>query len=407
MAEREQSGIAVLDAGSAKVRVLVGEVADGAIRYLAHSAVEARGVRRSVIAGLQPAVECFDEAFKEAEEAAGIEIASAAVGIAGSRMRGVTSRGGILLGSRVREITRDDVRAAVERARAVHLPADYRVVHLLPQDFLVDEQEGILDPVGMIGATLEVNLHMIMAPASALQNVVTCANRAGVEVTETVFEAIAAAEAVLTADERELGACVLDIGAGSTEVAVFFEGAVVHTDSLPIGGTHFTNDLAVVLRVLVPEAERLKVQYGHTIVTAISQSNEVTVQGQEAGEPRMRQVPQRHMSEVLEPRARELFKMLRNSLRQGGVLEAMGAGCVLTGGGAKLPGLIEHVENILRVPARIGTPVPLSRMPDDLIDPEYATLVGLLLYSHRVRQQRASEDAGLGSKIRAMFAGSV
>lgn len=407
MPEREQKNIAVLDAGSALVRALAGEIVDGAIRYRSHSVARARGVRRSIISDLAPATESFDEVFQAVEDSTATEVASAAVGIGGSRVRGVTSRGGILLGSRVREITRDDVRAAVERAREVHLPLEYRVLHLLPQDFIVDDQDGILDPVGMVGGTLEVNLHIVMSPTSTMQNVVTCANKAGVEISDTVFEAIAAAESVLTADERELGVCVLDIGAASTEVAVLFEGAVVHTDSLPIGGLHFTNDLAVVLRVPLPEAERLKVQYGHTVVTAIPQSNQVMVLAPDVGDGQYRQIPQRHLSEILEPRARELFKMLRNSLRQGGVLEAMGSGCVLTGGGAKLPGMIEHVENMLRTSARIGTPVPLSRMPEDLVDPEYATLVGLLLYTHRVRQQRIGEDVGVGKKLRAIFAGSI
>lgn len=407
MAERDEKHIAVLDAGSARVRAMSGEIVDGAIRYRGHSVANARGVRRSIICDLSPATESFDDALQTLEDVSETEVASAAVGMGGSRVRGVTSRGGILLGQRMREITREDVRAAVERAREVHLPPEYRVLHLLPQDFVVDEQDGILDPVGMIGGTLEVNLHIVMAPASTMQNVVTCANKAGVEVSDTIFEAIAAAEAVLTADERELGVCVLDIGAASTEVAVLFEGAVVHTDSLPIGGLHFSSDLAVVLRVPLPEAERLKLQYGHTIVTAIPQSSEVYVLEPEAGAGQYRQMPQRHVCEILEPRARELFQMLRNSLRQGGVLEAMGSGCVLTGGGAKLPGMTEHVENMLRVPARIGMPVPLSRMPEELVDPEYATLIGLLLYTHRVREQRGADELGVGARLRAIFAGSI
>ena len=407
MPERDEKNIAVLDAGSARVRALSGEIVDGAIRYRGHSVANARGVRRSIISDLSLATGSFNDALQSLEDASETEVASVAVGMGGSRVRGVTSRGGILLGQRMREITREDIRAAVERAREVHLPAEYRVLHLLPQDFVVDEQDGILDPVGMIGGTLEVNLHIVMAPASTMQNVVTCANKAGVEVSDTIFEAIAAAEAVLTADERELGVCVLDIGAASTEVAVLFEGAVVHTDSLPIGGSHFSSDLAVVLRVPLPEAERLKLQYGHTVVTAIPQSSEVYVLEPEAGMGQYRQIPQRHLCEILEPRARELFQMLRNSLRQSGVLEAMGSGCVLTGGGAKLPGMTEHVENMLRTPARIGTPVPLSRMPEELVDPEYATLIGLLLYAHRVRQQRGADELGMGARLRAIFAGSI
>lgn len=407
MAQKEQKHIAVLEAGSAWVRVLSCEIANGAIRYRGHGVARARGVRRSIIADLALATESFDEAFQAAEDRAGMQIGNVAATVGGSRVRGVTSRGGILLGGRMREISRDDVRAAVERARDVHLPSEYRVLHLLPQDFIVDGQEGILDPVGMVGETLEVNLHIVMAPTSAMQNVVTCANKAGVEISDTVFEAIAAAEAVVSADERELGVCVLDIGAASTEVAVLFEGAVVHTDSLPIGGSHFTNDLAVVLRVPLPEAERLKIEYGHVVVTAIPQRNEIQISSTQGGEEISRQIPQRHLSEILEPRARELFQMLRNSLRQGGVLEAMGSGCVLTGGGAKLPGMTEQAENSLRVPTRVGVPVPLSRMPEELSDPEYATLVGLLLYTHRVREQRIAEEVGMAARIRSIFAGNV
>lgn len=407
MPEKEQKHISVLDAGSARVRALSCEIANGALRYRGHGVANARGVRRSIISDLALATESFDEALQAAEDVAGMEIATAAAAMGGARVRGVTSRGGILLGGRMREITRDDVRAAVERAREVHLPSEYRVLHLLPQDFLVDGQEGILDPVGMVGETLEVNLHIVMAPTSAMQNVVTCANKAGVEISDTIFEAIAAAEAVVSADERELGVCVLDIGAASTEVAVLFEGAVVHTDSLPIGGSHFTNDLAVVLRVPLPEAERLKLEYGHVVVTAVSQSNEVQVSFPEAGEGRCRPIPQRYLSEILEPRARELYQMLRNSLRQGGVLEATGSGCVLTGGGAKLSGMVEQAENSLRTPARIGVPVPLSRMPEELADPEYATLIGLLLYTHRVREQRKAEEVGMSARLRSIFAGSV
>ncbi|HEX4022918.1 MAG TPA: cell division protein FtsA [Acidobacteriaceae bacterium] len=405
MAQQQESLLVVLDAGNAKIRVLVADLQDGAVRYRAHAVVEARGMRRGLIADLQPAAQSFDEAFKKAEGVSGCMIASAAVGIGGSHVRGFSSRGGILLGNRMREITRDDVRAAVERARSVQLPSDRTIVHLLPQEFLVDEQGGIHNPAGMVGSTLEVNLQIVTCLMSAMQSVVTCMNRAGVEATDTVFEAIAAAEAVLSADERELGVCVIDIGAASTELVVLFEGAVVHTASLPIGGDHFTNDLAVVLRTSLAEAEYLKCQFGHAIVTAVSQTHEIDVQGLDANASR--RVPLRFLCEILEPRARELFQMVRDNLRQGGVLEALGTGAVLTGGGAKLAGLLDHAESLLRVPSRVGSPVPLSRMPHSLIDPEFATAVGLLLYSHRARQQRAGQDAGLRAKIRSIVGGSV
>ncbi len=405
MAQRQESMLAVLDAGNSKIRVLVADLQDGAVRYRAHAAVDAHGMKRGVIADLQPATKALDAAFKQAEAASDCTIVRAAVGIGGSHVRGFSSRGGIRLGGRAREITQEDVRAAVERARSVQLPTDRAILHLLPQEYLIDEQGGIHNPVGMVGSTLEVNLQMVTCLGSAMQSVVTCMNHAGIEATDTIFEAVAAAEAVLSADEREMGVCVLDIGAASTEIAVFFEGAVVHTAALPIGGDHFTNDLAVVLRVSLAEAEYLKRQFGHSVVTAVSQTQEIDVQGMEEGAAR--RVPLRLLSEILEPRARELFQMIRDNLRQGGVLEALGTGAVLTGGGAKLAGLLDHAESLLRVPARVGSPVPLSRMPHSLIDPEFATAVGLLLYSHRVRQQRVGPDAGLRSKLRAIVGGSV
>jgi cell division protein FtsA len=293
----------------------------------------------------------------------------------------------------------------VDRARSVSLPSDREIIHLLPQQFILDEQPGIHDPVGMVGNRLEVNLHISTASASALQSIVTCANKAGLEVTESVFEAIAAAEATVSADERELGVCLIDIGAGSAELVVFFEGSVAHTSVIPIGGDHFTNDLAVGLHVSVPEADWIKCNYGHAVVTSVSSSNEIELHGMPGHAPRT--VRQRYVSEILEPRARELFHLMRDNLRQGGVLEALGAGCVLTGGGSGLPGLLDTAESLLRVPARIGTPVPLSRMPEELVAPENATLVGTLLYAHRTSVTRAAEDQGLRAKLRAIFAGSL
>ena len=405
MTQRQESFLAVLDAGHSKIRVLVADLQDGAVRYRAHAVVDARGMRRGVIADLQPAAQAFDQAFKQAEAASGCMIASAAVGVGGSHVRGFASRGGIRLGNRMREIAQDDVRAAVERARSVQLPSDRTILHLLPQEFLVDEHGGIHNPVGMVGTSLEVNLQIVTCLMSSMQSVVTCMNRVGVEASDTVFEAVAAAEAVLSADERELGVCVIDIGAASTDIVVLFEGAVVHTAALPIGGDHFTNDLAVVLRASLAEAEYIKCHFGHSVVTAVSQTHEIDVQGMDANASR--RVPLRHVCEILEPRARELFQMVRDNLRQGGVLEALGAGAVLTGGGAKLAGLLDHAESLLRVPSRVGSPVPLSRMPHGLIDPEFAAAVGLLLYSHRARQQRAGQDAGLRAKLRSIVGGSV
>jgi cell division protein FtsA len=405
MSQKADNLIAVLDAGSAKTRVLIAELNDGALRYRGHGIVDSAGMRKGVIAEIRPAVESINQAATLAEKRADAIVERCVISIGGPNIRGVNSRGGISLGTRMREITREEVRAAVDRARSISLPTDREIIHLLPQQFILDEQPGIHDPVGMVGNRLEVNLHIATCSASAQQSIVTCANKAGLEVTETVFESIAAAEATISADERELGVCLIDIGASTSELIVYFEGSVAHTSVIPIGGEHFSNDLAVGLHVTPPEAEWIKCQYGNAVVTSVPQLSEIELQGMPGFEPRV--VRQRLIGEVLEPRARELFHMLRDNLRQGGVLEALGAGCVLTGGGARLTGLLDVAESQLRVPARIGSPVPLSRMPQELAQPECASLIGTLLYTHRTSVMRAAEDHSLRAKLRAIFAGSL
>jgi cell division protein FtsA len=324
------------------------------------------------------------------------------VGVGGPHIRGLNSSGGIQLGRGMREITREDVRAAVDHARAIERPADREVLHLLPRQFILDGQPGIFDPVGMVGARLEVELHIATCSGSALQSTVTCANRAGLEVSEAVLEAVAAAECMLSADERELGVCLLDIGAHSSDMAVFFEGAVAYTASVPIGGAHFTNDLAIGLQMPLAQAEELKRQYGNAVVTAVPQLAEI-----EINNPQPQRLALRTIAEILEPRARELMYYVRESLRQGGVLDAMGAGCVLTGGGSMLPGMLDVTESQLRVPARTGLPMHLPRMPSELNHPSWAASIGMILYAHRTRAMRAAEDhRSLSAKLRAMFAAS-
>ena len=408
MTQKQTNLITVLDAGSHKSVVLVAELQDGVLRYRGHGIEPSLGMRKGLIAELGPAAEAINRAALTAERLTKMGIESCVVGIGGAHVRGVNSRGGISMGSRMREITREEVKAAVDRARSVALPPDREVLHLLPQEFILDDQSGIHDPMGMVGNKLEVNLHLSTCSGGVAQSVVTCANRAGLEVEDTVYEGLAAAEAVLSADERELGVCVMDIGASTTELAVFFEGSIAHTAVLPIGGDHFTNDLAVGLHVTVQEAEQLKMIYGNCVVTSVPQLNEIEIGGNlsiSGGQP-ARMVRQRFLAEILEPRARELFTMLRNNLRDGGVLEALGAGCVLTGGGANLVGLLDNAESLLRVPARIGFPVPLSRMPPELAKPEYSVAIGMLLYTHRTQIRRASEEQGLRAKLKAIFAGS-
>jgi cell division protein FtsA len=401
MSQRLDNLIVALDIGSAWTRVLAAEVNEGALRYCGHGCVESAGMRKGLIAELGPAAKAVKAANEQAEFVARVDIGECVAGVGGPHVRGLNTNGGIELGGRMREIDKEDVRAAVERARAVERPPDREILHLLPRQFILDDQPGIFDPVGMVGKKLEVDLHIATCSGSALQSTVTCANRAGLEVTEAVLESIASAEATLSADERELGVCLLDIGCHSSDLAVFFEGAVVHTASVPIGGQHFTNDLAVGLQMPVAYAEELKRQYGHAVVTAVPQEAEI-----EIANPQPQTLRLRMIAEILEPRACELLQFVKESLRQGGVLDALGAGCVLTGGGAMLPGMLDITESQLRVPARTGVPVRLSHMPGELVHPSFSAAVGMILYAHRTRINRAEESSTLRSKLRAIFASS-
>src|SRR5579872_1460420 len=271
--KREAGLITVLDVGSESVCCLAGEVIDGILRYRGHGVAEAKGMRRGQIVELDKATAAISLAVERAEAVTECAIERASVGIGGSHVRGINSRGGIGLGARPREIDKEDVRAAVDRARSVSLPADRQILHLLPQEFILDEQPGIHDPVGMVGSRLEVNLHILTAATSSVQNLVSAANRAGVEITDTVYEGLACTDAVLSADERELGVCLADVGAGSTELTVIFEGAVVHTAVVPVGGEHFTNDVAVGLRTPLVAAEKIKLAYGCAVVTMVPEEN--------------------------------------------------------------------------------------------------------------------------------------
>ncbi len=401
MAPKQDNLIVALDMGSAQTRVLAADVNDGVLRYRGHGVVDSVGMRKGMIAELGPAARAVRAANEQAERVARANIDQCVVGVGGPHIRGLNTNGGLDLGNRMREITREDVRAAVERARAVERPPDREILHLLPRQFILDGQPGIFDPIGMIGARLEVDLHIATCSGSALQSTVTCANRAGLEVTEAVLESVASAECTLSTDERELGVCLLDIGAHSSDLSVFFEGAVAYTASVPIGGAHFTNDMAIGLQMPVAQAEELKRQYGNCVVTAVPQLADI-----EIANPQPQRLQLRAIAEILEPRARELLYFVRESLRYGRVENALGAGCVLTGGGSMLPGLLDVTESQLRVPARTGMPVRLSQMPGELAHPSFSAAIGMVLYTHRTRTTRAAEDNSLRAKLRAVFAAS-
>jgi len=402
MANQQSNFLAVIDVGSAKTCALVAETTDNGLRYRGHGVAESRGSRKGVIIDLDKAVSSIQKAVETAEDVAGAPIEHALVGVAGSHIRGLNSHGGITFGTRPREIAKEEIRMAVEKARAIQLPADREILHLLPQEFILDEQPGVHDPLGMMAARLEVRVHMVTSASSATQNVVTAVNRAGVHVDDTVFEPLACADSILRADERDLGVCLADIGAGSTEIAVFHQGAVAYTGVIPVGGDHFTSDLSVGLCTPVNEAEKLKKLYGNAIVTLIPEGNEVEVPS--VGDRASRLMPQRLLGEILEPRARELCEMLRDTLRQSGMFDVCIAGVVLSGGGSRLPGLIDIAESVLRKSVRLSWPVPLAKMPTELAEPEYATALGMVYYGHRARVARGLQDGRWSSRLRAMFA---
>ena len=398
-----QNLLTAIDVGSAKTCVLVAETTDSGLRYRGHGIAESRGSRKGVIIDLEKAVASIQSAVELAEDLCGVPIEHCVLGVSGSHVRGVNTQGGLSFGMRAREISRDEIRLAVDKARAIPLPSDREILHLLPHEFILDDLTGVHDPLGMVASRLEVRVHMITAAASSTQNVVTAVNRAGVHVDDTVFEPLACADSVLRADERELGVCLADVGAGSTSLVVFQEGAVAHTAVLPIGGDHFTSDLSVGLCTPMAAAEKIKKMYGNAVVTLIPDGNEVEVPS--VGDRASRLISQRIVGEILGPRARELFEMLRDNLRHSGMLDICLAGIVLTGGGSRLPGMLDIADSVLRRPVRLSWPLPLAKMPSTLAQPEFAMVIGLMFYGHRARNARGMQDEGWGSRLKSMFAG--
>ena len=403
MANQQHNFLTAIDVGSAKTRVLVAEITDSGLRYRGHGVAESRGSRKGVIVDLEKAVASIQKAVEQAEDVCGAPIEHALLGVAGSHVRGMNSHGGLSLGTRAREIARDEIRLAVDKARGIPLPADREILHLLPQEFILDDQSGVHDPLGMMAARLEVRVHMVTAATSATQNVITAVNRAGVHVDDTVFEPLAAADSVLRNDEREMGVCLADVGAGSTELVVFQQGAVIHTAVIPVGGDHFTSDLSVGLCTPLAEAEKIKKIYGNAIVTLIPEGNEVEVPS--VGDRPSRLLPQRLVAEILEPRARELFEMMREALRQSGMFDVCLAGIVLTGGASRLPGIFDVAESVLRRSVRLSWPAPLAKMPSTLSEPEFATVLGMVNYGQRARIARGLQEDRWGSRLKALWVG--
>ena len=318
---------------------------------------------------------------------AGVEIGSVHLGLSGPHIKGFNSRGVVAVAGKNREVTRDDVRRAIDAARAVSLPAGREIIHVLPQDFVVDEQEGIGAPVGLTGARLEVNVHIVTGSQAATQNLVSCVNRAGVEVSDTVISQLAAAEAVLTPDERELGVALVDVGGGTADLAIFERGSLWHTAVVAVGGDHFTNDIAVGLRTPIPEAEKVKRRVGCALSGMVDEDE--TIEVASVGGRRPRVMARRILSDILQPRAEELFHLVWDEIAKAGYEKSLNSGLVITGGGAMLEGMSEIAEQIFDLPIRRGVPTGLGGLSDHVGNPAYATAVGLIRYAERHRPDRA------------------
>jgi cell division protein FtsA len=393
-----------LDIGSTKTCALLAELDNEQVRFLALGAAESKGLRKGLIVNLDSTVSSIRRAVEEAEGVANVPVESATIGVAGGHVRGINSRGGVSLGHRSRDIERDDVRRAIDAARNIALPQDREVLHVLPHEFIVDAQDGIRDPIGMVGQRLEANVHIVTSSIAATQNLVTAANKAGILINDTVLEPLASAEACLTQDERDLGCCLLDIGGGTTELIVYGGGVVRHTGAVAIGGDHFTNDLAVGLRTPIPEAEKIK--HRHACAAAHFLHDDGAIEIASVGDRPPPTIFSRMITDIIEPRAQELLAMIGDDLRRAGLDSQIPAGFVFAGGGARLNGLAELAEQGFHLPVRIGEPRGILDLPEQVAQPEYATVVGLVLYAVKARRATPQRSGNLASKLKSMFAGA-
>jgi cell division protein FtsA len=397
---RKERYLVGLDVGTSKVTAVVGEAVErDGLDIVGLGVAESRGIRRGVVVNLEAAVESIKKAIEEAELMAGVEIDSVHLGLSGPHIKGFNSRGVIAVAGKNREITREDVRRAIDAAKAVSLPTGREILHVLPQDFVVDEQDGIGAPVGMTGARLEVNVHIIAGGQSSTQNIVACVNRAGVEVAETIVEQLASSESVLTQDEKELGVALVDIGGGTTDIAIYERGSLWHTAVIGIGGDHFTSDIAVGLRTPMPDAEKIKRKYGCALSAMVGEDETMEVASVGGRKPRV--IARRILSEILQPRAEEIFHLVWDDIRRAGYEKSLNSGIVLTGGGAILEGMPEIAEQIFDLPIRRGCPSGVGGLADHVNSPTFATGVGLVLYAfHNSVDELKRGPAGAGALVR-------
>jgi cell division protein FtsA len=389
----EKNLIVGLDIGTSKVVAIVGEVTpENEIEIIGLGSNPSRGLKKGVVVNIESTVQSIQRAVEEAELMAGCQIHSVYAGIAGSHVRSLNSHG--IVAIRDKEVTPYDVERVIDAARAVAIPADQKILHILPQEFIIDEQESIREPIGMSGVRLEAKVHMVTGAVSAAQNIIKCVRRCGLEVDDIILEQLASSHSVLTEDEKELGVCLVDIGGGTTDIAVFTEGAIRHTAVIPIAGDQVTNDIAVALRTPTQYAEEIKIKYACAL-TQLASVDE-TIEVPSVGERPDRRLARQTLAEVVEPRYEELFTLIQAELRRSGFEDLCAAGIVLTGGSSKMEGAVELAEEIFHMPVRLGTPQYVAGLVDVVRNPIYSTGVGLLLFGYQNRALRESE-ARMGS----------
>jgi cell division protein FtsA len=394
-----------LDIGTSKVVAIVGEISGDEIEIIGLGSSRSRGLKKGVVVNIESTVHSIQRAVEEAELMAGCEIHSVYAGIAGSHIRSLNSHG--IVAIRDHEVAMGDVDRVIDAARAVAIPADQKILHILPQEFVIDHQEGVKEPIGMSGVRLEAKVHMVTGAVSAAQNIIKCVRRCGLEVDDVILEQLASSYAVLTEDEKELGICLVDVGGGTTDIAVFTDGAIHHTAVIPIAGDQVTNDIAVALRTPTQHAEDIKVQYACAL-TQLAHPEE-TIDVPSVGERPSRRLSRQTLAEVVEPRYEELFTLVQAELRRSGFEDLIAAGVVLTGGSSKMEGVVELAEEIFHMPVRLGMPQHVSGLVDVVKNPIYSTGVGLLLFGRKQMQEGFSSlkaSGGLLERMKSWFQGN-
>ncbi|MBI2646731.1 MAG: cell division protein FtsA [Deltaproteobacteria bacterium] len=368
-----------LDIGTTKICAIVGEKTDAGIDIVGIGTSVSTGLRKGVVINIDSTVESIKKAVEEAELMAGVEINSVYCGIAGGHIKGFNSHG--IVAVKEKEVKDSDLRRVIDAAKAVAIPLDREVIHVIPQEYIIDDQDGIKEPLGMSGVRLEAKVHIVTGAVSSAQNIIKCANRTGLNVSDIVLQQIASSEAVLNNDEKELGVALIDIGGGTTDIAIFSGGSIVHTAVLSLGGNHITNDLAVGLRTPTPDAEKLKINYGCAMTSMIDKDQFVEVQT--VGGKRSRTFSKKELSEIIEPRVEEIFSLVQREIIKSGYEDLLASGVVITGGCTLLSGMQELAEMIFDSPVKKGIPKGFGGLLDIVSPPIYATGLGLVLYGSK------------------------